>query len=285
MPRNISSTQPDGPLSVGNIVSAGLRLYRDRFQSYFNLALIGYLWMLIPIYGWAKLAAITGLISRLAFSEINEHPETVKEARDRVYPKMWSFLWAGCLLFFIYVGATIGLFIFYIVVGAIVALIVGVLAQTSEIVAGILSFLVGASAIIASIFAFIWLLSRLFIVELPLAMEDNVTADLAIGRSWQLTKGFVLRLQGIVFVAFLITLPISIVVQIASSIVQLVLPTLFPPDSALFQLLYLVLVLGMSIASGALVLPFWQTIKAVIYYDLRSRREGLGLKFKQRDRT
>jgi hypothetical protein len=26
-----------------------------------------------------------------------------------------------------------------------------------------------------------------------------------------------------------------------------------------------------------LILPFWQTIKAVLYFDLRSRREGLGL--------
>jgi hypothetical protein len=25
------------------------------------------------------------------------------------------------------------------------------------------------------------------------------------------------------------------------------------------------------------MMPFWQAIKAVIYYDLRSRREGLGL--------
>jgi hypothetical protein len=31
------------------------------------------------------------------------------------------------------------------------------------------------------------------------------------------------------------------------------------------------------------VMPFWQSIKAVIYYDLRSRREGLGLQLRDHD--
>jgi hypothetical protein len=36
----------------------------------------------------------------------------------------------------------------------------------------------------------------------------------------------------------------------------------------------------LGLVSGALFLPFWQAIKAVIYYDLRSRREGLGLQMR-----
>jgi hypothetical protein len=35
----------------------------------------------------------------------------------------------------------------------------------------------------------------------------------------------------------------------------------------------IVIMLFLNIA----VIPFWQTVKTVIYYDLRSRREGLGL--------
>ncbi len=31
------------------------------------------------------------------------------------------------------------------------------------------------------------------------------------------------------------------------------------------------------------LLPFWQTIKAVIYYDLRTRREGMGLELRKRE--
>jgi hypothetical protein len=32
--------------------------------------------------------------------------------------------------------------------------------------------------------------------------------------------------------------------------------------------------------TGALFAPFWQSIKAVIYYDLLSRKEGLGIELR-----
>jgi hypothetical protein len=37
-------------------------------------------------------------------------------------------------------------------------------------------------------------------------------------------------------------------------------------------------VLGLTVFT----MPFWQTIKAVIYYDLRTRREGMGLELRER---
>jgi hypothetical protein len=44
-----------------------------------------------------------------------------------------------------------------------------------------------------------------------------------------------------------------------------------------------VLTFGLSFVGGALILPFGQTVKAVVYYDLRSRREGLGLQLRDHD--
>ncbi|MFM7580477.1 MAG: hypothetical protein ACKO5Q_26540, partial [Microcystaceae cyanobacterium] len=83
--------QPHGPqfLSVGNVISAGIRIYRDHFQLYFLEILKGYLWALIPVYGWAKFMAIQGMISRLGFYEITEKPESLPEARLRVKPRLW----------------------------------------------------------------------------------------------------------------------------------------------------------------------------------------------------
>lgn len=40
MSMNLSSPQPLGPLSVGNVVSASLRVYRDRFKLYYRLAFL-----------------------------------------------------------------------------------------------------------------------------------------------------------------------------------------------------------------------------------------------------
>jgi hypothetical protein len=41
-----------------------------------------------------------------------------------------------------------------------------------------------------------------------------------------------------------------------------------------------VVLFAVSILSGALIMPFWQVIKAVIYYDVRARREGFGLQLR-----
>src|SRR4028118_2003715 len=105
--KNLSSSGQIGPLSVGNVVSASLRIYRDHFKSYFGLALVASLWVLVPIYGWAKYSAIAALISRLAFGEVRENPETVSDARRQVNPRMWSFLGAGILTFLIFFGVSL----------------------------------------------------------------------------------------------------------------------------------------------------------------------------------
>ena len=74
----------------------------------------------------------------------------------------------------------------------------------------------------------------------------------------------------------------TIVVQILTVIVQVVLSAVLGAKSALFYLVYYILIVVLSIVSGALVTPFWQAMKAIIYYDLRSRKEGLGLKMRDR---
>ena len=275
MSENPSSSRPISPLSVGDVVSAGVRIYRDHFKLYYGLAFTGYLWILIPVYGWAKFSAISGLLSRLAFCELIERPETVDDARRHVMPRMWSFLGAGFLSGLIISGVVIGAVLAFGILGGVLAAILG---QSLE--ATIILGLLGLIAVIVLILLYLWIVSRLFIVEVPLAVEDNVDATSAISRSWKLIKGSVLRLILVVTVAFLISLPITIVVQIISIIIQGVLTALLPTDSPIFFLLYYVLILGLSFASGALLIPFWQAIKAVVYCDLRSRREGLGLEIR-----
>lgn len=259
------------PLSVGNVVSAGLRIYRDNFKKYFKLAFFGYLWIFVPIYGWAKFSAMIGLIARLAFREVAEKPEAIKDAQRHIKPRMWDFFVAGILVSLIFSGAVIPYFIVLGIIGALI----GTIAQGSSALSIIL-ILMMIAAILFFIFGLIWLISRLFLVELPLAVEENITSVNTISRSWQLTKGSVGRIQLVVFLAFLISLPIGIAVQIFSLILQVMIGAGLenaPGFAGIGVLLYLVLL----VASGALMIPFWQAIKAVIYYDLRLRREGMGI--------
>lgn len=262
------------PLSVGNVVSAGLRIYRDNFKKYFKLALISYLWIFVPVYGWAKYSAIMGVISRLAFKEVAEQPETIRDAQRDVEPRKWYFLGAGLLTGLIFWGA---IFSYSFVFGILIA-IVGAIVRNGAL--GILGTILGTLLVVSAIFVFffgiIWLISKLFLIELPLAVEENVNATSAIGRSWQLTKGSVGRIQLIVFLVFLISMPIGILTNILSVILQLLTNAIAetaPALAAVAGLLYIVFLF----ASSALIVPIWQSIKAVIYYDLRVRREGMGI--------
>ena len=274
--KNLSSAIQTGPLSVGNVVSASLRIYRDHFKSYFGLAFVAYLWLLVPIYGWAKYSAIAGLISRLAFGEVSENPETVSDARREVNPRMWSFFGAGILTFLIYLGVSL--------VGAIAIFFVGfgaraIFGQNGTIIAGLLIVV----AVIAFLIIYIRIISRLLVVEVPLAVENNMTASSAIARSWELTKGSVGRIQWIVFVGILVSLPLTTILPgIFGALVGGLLPAFLDPNSSLFLIVSNLLTLPVSFGCGALVTPFWQALKAVVYYDIRSRKEGLGLQIRDR---
>ncbi|HLO47763.1 MAG TPA: DUF975 domain-containing protein [Kamptonema sp.] len=280
MPKNTNFSSASGPVSVGNVVSAGLRIYRDRFQLYYGLAFSAYAWILIPIYGWAKFSAISGQIARLAYCEVSETPETPSEARSYVEPRMWTFFWAGLLVSLIILGVTIGGGVVFGIVAVGIAAIVG---QQATGVGILIAFLLGGVALIAFLFGYIWFFSRVSLVEMPIAIEDNITASSAISRSWELTKGLVGHLQLIYLVAFLISLPISIFINIISTVLQAILPLVLPKDSPVFSLVFLILNLGLTFASSALLVPFWQAIKAVIYYDIRSRKEGLDLQLRDAD--
>jgi hypothetical protein len=264
-----------GPLSIGNVVSAALRIYRDNFKLYYRLAFRAYLWVIIPLYGWAKFATISGLISRLAFSEVNEHPETENEARAQVEPRLWNFFVTGLLILLILFGILVAGGIIAVVIFTIFGILVG--QNTTGV---IILVLLGILYFIAFLFYYIWFYSRLSIAELPVAIEDNADATRAIGRSWQLTQGHVLRLQLIFFVAFLISLPVSMALQIVTYIIQLISLAIFSGESAFGELINVLANLALTFAGGALLVPFWQAIKAVIYYDLRSRREGMGLQIR-----
>lgn len=283
MSSNFSPQSPIRPMSVGNVVSAGLRLYRSHLKTYLNLALYASLWSLVPIYGWAKAAAIGGLISRLAFGELINQPEGVSEARDRVNPRLWDFLVTGILVSLIFFGTVIG---FYIVLAVIIGITFAIGFGFSSLnpAAFLTLAIISLISFVVFVIAVTWIYGRLIVAEVPLAVEDNISSMETIGRSWKLTKGFVGRIQIIILVSFLISLPLFVLVQVLSAIVQGIVATVIPQESVLFTLFVFVVAYILGLISNIFIMPFWQAIKAVIYYDLRSRREGLGLQLRDRPR-
>jgi hypothetical protein len=308
MPIQPSASQPLAPLSVGNVVSTGLVLYRSHLKSYLSIALRATLWVvlvtipLIPlfigslppsswwlillwiplyIFGFAKYLANSALISRLAFNELIDRPEIVSNARNYIQPRTWSFFrvafQVGLLLFLVYIMLALSF-------GAILAIIVGISYvflplltnnPIGSVLVGILSGLIVLAAFIGFFFGFIWFFSRWIIAEVPLAVEEGTNGKQSVDRSWELTKNSVFRIQLVVLVAFLVTLPLMAVTSYIPQIFLLRVPI----GSNLYWTIYGISMLTSSVG-GIFALPLWQTIKAVLYYDLRNRKEGFGLQLR-----
>ena len=308
-----------GPLNPGDVVSAAIKLYRDRFKTYFMLALTAMLWIVggiialvlaiailagifgalggdimaiiggligfligiaALIYGSAKYYLVSSVIGRLAFRDLIHDPETSLDARRQVAPKLTQFLLLGILLGVAYMGAYL--------ITALVALIAG--GSVGFLTAGIFSALINNTAgnvigiVLGSmlglaifVIALIWIVSKLFISDVVLAIEPNREAAESMGRSWKLTDAAVWRIQIVFLATFMIQLPILSVTNYIPSILLEVLPL----GTVAYAIIY-TLSLVLSILGSIFVLPLWQAVKGVLYYDLRSRREGLDLELRNR---
>ncbi|GAB1541364.1 hypothetical protein NUACC21_40350 [Scytonema sp. NUACC21] len=275
-------------LSIGNIVNLGLYLYRSRLKLYFKLALTAHLWLLIPIYGLAKFYTIAGLMSRLAFQDLVGNSENLQSAKSRVNRQIWNFLFTGILV-------NIIVFIFFILFYLLLSLIAGLIFFIITLSSGgllrinstypfgnwLFAIILVPTVIIIYLSPF-WFYSWLFVTDLPLVVEKKVNSFKAIGKSWQLTKGYIRRVLGTIFISILITLPVLTVSWfVCSLLLGGVLGIFFqsflqqPDNDSLIGTLILV---SINTVSGLFTMPFWQAVKAAMYYDILCRKEGFDLK-------
>lgn len=274
MSGNLGSSGPMQPLSVGNVVSAAVRLYRSHLKTYFQQSVFAHLWVLVPVYGWAKYAAISGLISRLAFGELVYQPESVTDANRHINPRLWSFLrvsfQVGICLFGVYLLLAIAGGIISVIIGLVFGLLLG---TAAAVVAPVLAVII---MVVLLLLGLTWFYARWVVAEVPLAVEENINGGQSVDRSWELTKASVLRIQGVVLVAFLVTFPILGLFNYLPSIYLVRLE----PGSTIYWIVYFISIIT-SLIGGVFVMPFWQALKAVLYFDLRSRREGMGLQLRE----
>ena len=215
MSREINRRPSSETLSVGNVVSAGLRIYRDNFKVYYWEALKSYLWIFVPVYGWAKFLAIEALIGRLAFCEVRETPESLADARRQVMPKMWLFLVTGILMSLIIFAR--------LIVFAIILVLLGLGFAANIQGNGLMSLvfvLLMVFFFFFIIFAYIRLISRISFGYLAIAIDGISEATKAINRSRTITQGFVVKIQIIFFIAFLLTIPFSMASNLGSLFLQ-----------------------------------------------------------------
>jgi hypothetical protein len=285
------------PLNIGNTINTAFRLYRDRFQTYVFFAVRACLWSLLPlilqlilsqllyqtitpeqgsdiglrlflfpvqIFSAAKSLFNSAVISRLAFQDIIYQPETSGQAEKKVKPKMWRLWWMQVLIFLL--GAAIILPI----------------TLSPGLVSGVIPIL-GVLLILLASFClpvfFLWLSARICIAELPLVIEDNLGSWQAIKRGWHLTKNSAWRIVGVIFIASLLIIPVYILSVALASIPfwfnssedwqTLAENPLFFQQMAMFLTTIFLLL-------NTLLVPFWQSLKSVIYNHLLDQKKNDG---------
>ncbi len=328
----MNSSQSIRPLSVGNVVSAAIRLFRSHLGQYLGISLKAIGWsslplipllimvilfatatamltgsnssgsamgligvgvLLIPVvlvlWVFCAAKAITNqtLVARLAYQDLMNQPESTATGWQQIRKRMWHF-WLARLMVGLIVGAvSFGVSVVQRILNGGLQLIVGSLGGSTQS-AATLVVLIGLITLLVSWAIQLWIQARLFVPELSIAMEENVTGDQAIVRAWSLSKGNGGRIALIIFVAGLITVPLFLIGFIPAILALLaMIPAAqsgVSPETAVAFGFVGLLGLGilLSLVLSIFVMPFWQTIKAVVYYDLRSRREGMGLELRDR---
>jgi hypothetical protein len=302
---------PVGTLSIGNVVTTSITLYKSNFKRYFQVSLRATGWLLaillviliagligvglyaatnywlvlIPVvvggifgtlYCSAKYATDRAVICRLAYQELIDAPETVTVATQKLIPQTWGFLrltWLISLYFsLIVIVVYIVLIIAVVIVAAIVMYGLKLTAESPLAIIIISLAMIGAVLLVFGIL--IRYYAYWFIAELPLAVEQTKSANASIARSKQLISTAVGRVILIVTIAFLMMIPINTLGNGPSLIGQVMVSA--STDLAT-QTIGGALILGgllLNLLSELFIMPFWQIIKSIVYYDLRNRREG-----------
>jgi hypothetical protein len=308
-----NTSDPVGTLSIGNVITTSTTLYKSNFKRYLQVSLRATAWifamgaawlglfaigaalyaatkswlvaipvvlggLVVTLYFAAKYATDRAIISRLAYQELINAPETIADATRHLLPRTWGFLRLSLLLgFYISLVGIVGYIALIVMIGIFVTVLVYVFKLSPDNL--VVSFSIGLLAI--GLFL-LWMAAILryyaywFVAELPLAVESTTSANFSIRRSRQLTANAVGNVLLIMTIAFLIVAPASTIGSVPSFAGQMMTSPIITTDAATQVMGGILILVGtlVTIAVELFIMPFWQIIKAIVYYDLRNRHEG-----------
>lgn len=122
-----------------------------------------------------------------------------------------------------------------------------------------------------------------FSVAPPAMVLENLGVFASIGRSWSLTRGNFWRLFGINILTTIITSMVAgIFVGIADALgaIFIVVGSSSPEDMLASLNTTYILIMVMSTIAQLLILPFTSSVNALLYIDLRMRKEGLDVELR-----
>jgi membrane-anchored glycerophosphoryl diester phosphodiesterase (GDPDase) len=196
---------------------------------------------------------------------------TFRELWRRAHGRIWALIgWSALLI----LASTI-------IVGALILIIVVLLATLGNV--GIVAaVLVGIFGGLGLLVVFVWLSTKLTFVPSALMIE-RLSIGQSVRRSWTLTSGFFWRTFGILA---LVSVIIGVVSQVVSTPLTFLAPmvgTLVDPQgqngstAAAVVIGFAVLAIVITVVFQAITSVVSSATTALLYIDLRIRKEGLDL--------
>lgn len=282
--------------TVGNTVTLGVALYKNQWKKYLQLSLIAHLWLLIPIYGWARYFAIAALISKLSLQEINDNlTEDISKS---------FFSSRSLTILFITAFITIvmpNLLSFIIIIVLLIA--VAILNEATSIVSYMFTPLSSFDFVKGDVFQglvgllFLLLFSLLAILFYAKIFTTDLTFESQgkkifrhISQSWHLSRKSLHKIIGIIWLSFTMTFPVwfisyffiafvlVFIVEIINNFAAINLT--INTDGTGFILFFLLLWVA---GNNLLTMPFWQSIKAITYFQLYEKYNNFDFQLKPRN--
>ena len=267
-------------LTVGNSVTISVALYKNQWKKFLKLSAIAHLWLLVPIYGWARYLAIAAWISKISLQELNNDLESNSQARYFSLRSLWIFFLVA--LFSLAVSLILSFLIVCILVYAwfyleklsqpipsFIASVFNWLGQDT------IEAILGLTIILLLYLISVWFYVRFIITDLVFAVEKNKKIFTIIKQSYLLTKDSKLKIFKVIGLSWLITVPIwwfcYFLVALFSAFILIALDNiatnLINTNNLYFYLGLYVLICWILVVN-VLLMPFWQSLKAIIFYQL-----------------
>jgi hypothetical protein len=278
------------PLAFGEILDGAFTLYRRHFVTFFCTALIPMLVMIVAfkLLGTSVFAMILGEDTRLDANALAMGLLLIPVG-FLTFLVMWGALArqtsqsyleqptslgdgfrAGVRAFFPLLGAAVAVFTVMVVVFFAVGILMGIVAamgvasesQSAVVVVTLIAFLFGMVVYLGA-------LALLFAVLPAVVVERKGPLD-ALGRSFDLAKGAIWRIVGLMLVTLLITyLPGFAVMALTGGFANILQPDQTPSVGQFMNQQML------GLAVNILTTPFMVAVMVLQYFDRRVRTEAL----------
>lgn len=209
---------------------------------------------------WLGVMLVTGMTAQVAYAATLGQTMSLGQAWRATHGARWRLLGLAALLLFLMTAATL----LYVVAS------VAVVMSTGDVMAIVAWFLL---TLPLAVMLSIWFWVKFYLFAVPVLMVERTGVFQSLNRASGLVAGHFWRVFGISLLTVLLAQLVAGVVSIPLSVLAVV-PTFMGAGEATEMIAQVATqILGLIVATG-LVTPFLSAITALLYIDMRIRKEA-----------